>query len=98
MSCAESFIAESHPNGQSMWDSCRDTMDFVLSHPNGWDGLQQGRMREASTKAGIVGHTALDNKRIQFVTEGEASLHFCVDGGFTSGAIKASPVVSAVLV
>jgi hypothetical protein len=65
-----------------------DHTDFVLTHPNGWEGAQQGMMRTAAVQAGLI----LDNEdghgHLSFVTEGEASLHFCVQSGLTTDAIK----------
>lgn len=52
---------------------------FILCHPNGWKGAQQGRMREAAIKAGLVPDTKEGRNRVQFVTEGEASLHYCIE-------------------
>lgn len=54
---------------------------FVLSHPNGWEGAQQEKMRRAAVLAGLVPSDEEAGSRISFVTEGEASLHFCLRSG-----------------
>ncbi|KIL56475.1 hypothetical protein M378DRAFT_89248, partial [Amanita muscaria Koide BX008] len=60
------------------WDSVERNIDFILSHPNGWEGKQQSQMRKAAVAAGLVDKSeALE--RISFVSEGEASLHFCLN-------------------
>ncbi|KAM6497434.1 hypothetical protein JOM56_007907 [Amanita muscaria] len=60
------------------WNSVEKNMYFVLSHPNGWEGKQQSQMRKAAIAAGLVDRSeALE--RISFVSEGEASLHFCLN-------------------
>jgi hypothetical protein len=60
------------------WSSIERNTYFVLTHPNGWEGKQQSQMREAAVAAGLVDRsTAAD--RVTFVTDGEASLHFCLD-------------------
>ncbi|KAM6497431.1 hypothetical protein JOM56_007904 [Amanita muscaria] len=60
------------------WDSVERNIDFILSHPNGWEGKQQSQMRKAAIAAGLVDKSeALE--RISFVSEGEASLHFCLN-------------------
>ncbi|KIL56473.1 hypothetical protein M378DRAFT_469085 [Amanita muscaria Koide BX008] len=60
------------------WDSVERNIDFILSHPNGWEGKQQSQMRKAAIAAGLVDKSqAL--QRISFVSEGEASLHFCLN-------------------
>lgn len=86
--CTKKFITETHPNGDSLWDSFGDRIDFVLSHPNGWEGLQQGKMRQAAIHAGLIPDTDGGHSRVHFVTEGEASLHYCINSGLTSNAIK----------
>jgi hypothetical protein len=60
------------------WNSVEKNTYFVLSHPNGWEGKQQSQMRKAAIAAGLVDKSeALE--RISFVSEGEASLHFCLN-------------------
>lgn len=86
--CAKKFITETHPNGNSLWNSLDDRIDFVLSHPNGWEGLQQGKMRQAAIHAGLVPDSDAGHSRVHFVTEGEASLHYCIHSGLASNVIK----------
>jgi hypothetical protein len=68
------------PDGANLWASVEDRIIYVLSHPNGWEGLPQSSMRQAAVEAGLVTDTDAQD-RIHFVTEGEASLHFCVNNG-----------------
>ncbi|PFH47733.1 hypothetical protein AMATHDRAFT_151430 [Amanita thiersii Skay4041] len=65
--------------GVPFWNSLESSIDFVLSHPNGWEGKQQAEMRHAAVMAGLVPNEEEGKKRISFVTEGEASLHFCLN-------------------
>jgi hypothetical protein len=81
--CAKTFIIESHPSGIAYWKSFKDNIDFVLSHPNGWEGQQQAQMRKAAVTAGLVANNESAQSHIQFVTEGEASLHYCVNHGLS---------------
>ena len=53
--------------------------NFVLGHPNGREGKQQYEMRPAAIAAGLVANESEVTKRISFVTEGAASLHFCLN-------------------
>jgi molecular chaperone DnaK (HSP70) len=85
--CARDYIQESHANGEAVWRSFEGQMDFVLSHPNGWEGAQQSQMRRAAVVAGLIRDTAEGHSHIQFVTEGEASLHFCVGSNLSADAI-----------
>ncbi|KIL60579.1 hypothetical protein M378DRAFT_83567 [Amanita muscaria Koide BX008] len=60
------------------WKSVKRNTYFVLSHPNGWEGKQQSQMRKAAIAAGLVDNSEA-SERISFVSEGEASLHFCLN-------------------
>lgn len=82
--CARRYIQESHASGDLLWDSVKDRIDFILTHPNGWEGLQQSKMRQAAVRAQLVPDSAAGRSRIHFVTEGEASLHFCLDSGLAT--------------
>ncbi|KIY64131.1 hypothetical protein CYLTODRAFT_425491 [Cylindrobasidium torrendii FP15055 ss-10] len=82
--CTRKYIMDTTFNGTSYWASLKDNIDFVLTHPNGWEGQQQQSMRKAAVQAGLV-RQADSYDRIRFVTEGEASLHFCIGNGTLSG-------------
>src|SRR6266550_3239859 len=65
--------------GDSIFESVGANIDFVLSHPNGWEGKQQSEMRRAAIAAGLVKDMSEALEHIGFVTEGEANLHFCLN-------------------
>jgi len=65
--------------GDDIWESVGTNIEFILSHPNGWEGKQQSEMRRAAITAGLVANASEATDRISFVTEGEASLHFCLN-------------------
>jgi len=67
----------SEPNGELRWNSVSNDIELVLSHPNGWGGPQQAKLRTAAVQAGIVPDTPAGRSRVHFVTEGEASFCFC---------------------
>ncbi|KAF9262594.1 hypothetical protein L218DRAFT_980444 [Marasmius fiardii PR-910] len=75
--CAKNYICETIPD-PSFWSSIENNIDFILSHPNGWEGAQQFSMRRAAIKAGLIPDTPKGRARLTFVTEGEACLHFCI--------------------
>ncbi|THU88822.1 hypothetical protein K435DRAFT_830475 [Dendrothele bispora CBS 962.96] len=79
--CTKDFIIQSTPYGVSVWESVEDNIQFMLSHPNGWEGAQQSQMRRAAILAGLITGSKEDHGRVQFVTEGEASLHYCLNNG-----------------
>ena len=78
---ARTYIRESLANGDLVWETVKDEITFVLSHPNGWEGVQQNAMRKAAIRAGLIPDLRRGNERIVFVTEGEASLHYCLSKG-----------------
>ncbi|KAK0222690.1 hypothetical protein EDD85DRAFT_1028139 [Armillaria nabsnona] len=80
----KAFILETHQGAQAFWNSLEDYIEFVLSHPNGWQGAEQAKMRKALIDAGIVPDSDEGHTRVRFVTEGEASLHFCIRHGLAS--------------
>ncbi|KAJ7157441.1 hypothetical protein C8R46DRAFT_1226024 [Mycena filopes] len=86
--CAKLYITDHYPNGNVMWTQLERTMEFVLTHPNGWDGEQQSKMRTAAITAGLIPNTRDDWERIHFVTEGEASLHFCIMKGLATDPLR----------
>jgi hypothetical protein len=86
--CAKTYIQETHASGTDLWRSVETRIDYVLTHPNGWEGAQQGEMRTAAILAGLIPDTDEGHTRVQFVTEGEASLHFCIQSGLTTHAMK----------
>ncbi|KAF7362767.1 hypothetical protein MVEN_00626400 [Mycena venus] len=68
---------------------------FVIAHPNGWEGKQQSQMREAAVMAGLIPESDA-GERLRFVTEGEASLHFCIQNGLATEAINSGKGVVVV--
>lgn len=79
LQCTKKFFEESSPNGATQWANLIDTAHFIISHPNGWEGPQQTKLRKAAVLALLVPDTMEGRARIHFVTEGEASLHFCLN-------------------
>ncbi|RXW25662.1 hypothetical protein EST38_g138 [Candolleomyces aberdarensis] len=82
--CAKCYISETH--GAMLWESLEDEILYALTHPNGWEGSQQASMRSAAIHAGFIPDTTEGRSRISFVTEGEASLRFCLSNGLTINA------------
>jgi hypothetical protein len=81
LKCASVYIQETHDNGPELWISVQDQIDFVLSHPNGWEDTQQNAMRQAAVFADLIPNTTAGHARLSFVTEGEAILHFSIQNG-----------------
>ncbi|KAF8602531.1 hypothetical protein BDV93DRAFT_545197 [Ceratobasidium sp. AG-I] len=70
----QTFFEKKVLGGRSIWGRLAPTMFIVLAHPNGWGTPEQGLLRRAARRAGMA---ASDNQ-ISFVTEAEASVHFCM--------------------
>jgi len=73
----KALFKTSESNGQSKWNSVLNGIELVLTHPNGWGGPQQAKLRTAAVQAGIIPDTPAGRSRVHFVTEGEASFCFC---------------------
>ncbi|KAG9103544.1 hypothetical protein FRC06_010029 [Ceratobasidium sp. 370] len=63
-------------DGSLIWGNYRSKMEFVIAHPNGWGIREQTFLRAAAIDAGFV--PASSPHKIRFVTEAEASVHFCI--------------------
>ena len=85
--CTKTYIRDTHASEPDMWASFENNIDFVFSHPNGWGG-QQRQIRRAAVLAGLVPDSPEGQARIRLVTEGEASLHYCLSTEKTAGSFK----------
>ncbi|KAG6901750.1 hypothetical protein C0995_008315 [Termitomyces sp. Mi166 len=81
------YIRETHYNGAALV-SLEYEREFVLTHPNGWEGAQQSQLRKAAVMGGLIPDTDDAKSRIHFVTEGEAGLHFCIRRGLTMQSLN----------
>jgi len=70
-------LESSEPNEKPRWDSISESIELVLTHPNGWGGPQKTHLRNAAVKADIVQDSPAGRSRVHFITEGEAGLRFC---------------------
>jgi hypothetical protein len=89
----KALFKATEPNGRLRWDSISNNIELVLTHPNGWGGPQQARLRTAAIKACIVPDTPVGHSRVHFVTEGEASFSFCASRTQAGRNLKASHTI-----
>lgn len=52
--CLKTFLSETHPSpygsgSDGFWKTLTGDVTFILSHPNGWGGLQQGHLKQVFT-------------------------------------------------
>ena len=84
----KALFISSDQNGEHRWNSVSRNIELVLTHPNGWGGPQQSQLRTAAVRAKIVPDTPEGHARVHFVTEGEASFHFCATHTQTGENLK----------
>ena len=89
----KALFKSSEPNGELRWGSISNSIELVLTHPNGWGGPQQTKLRTAAVKAGIVPDTPAGHSSVHFVTEGEASFSFCATQTQAGGNLKVCHIV-----
>ena len=93
--CARDFIQDTHVQGTDLWEAVEkeDTIHYVITHPNGWEGFQQNQLRDAAIIAGLVkGDEEEKGKpsRITFLTEGEAGFHYASWKGLLGDTVDVS--------
>ncbi|KZP05969.1 hypothetical protein FIBSPDRAFT_966852 [Athelia psychrophila] len=83
--CAKTYIKQT--SSSELWAEVANNIDFVLTHPNGWEGAQQAQIRCAAVCAGLVFDSPRGQSRLQLLTEGEARLHFCISNDLPSDSM-----------
>src|SRR5260370_4541007 len=63
--------------GEQIWRRLGPQATIVLAIPNGWEIEQQYVLRKAMQMSGILPEN-FDEDRLEFVTEGEASVHYAL--------------------
>lgn len=80
MAHTQAFFISRTPNGNALWTDLITKSSIILTHPNGWGLKEQAVLRRAAIQADLA--TQADaHQRIEFVTEGEASVHYCIYHG-----------------
>ncbi|KAI9572586.1 hypothetical protein HD554DRAFT_2202484 [Boletus coccyginus] len=72
--CFKTHIHEHHL--AFPWSSVENSIEFIFTYPNGWEGAQQRKYRRAIARAGLVPGTREGQSRVRMLTGGKASLHF----------------------
>ncbi|KAG8737707.1 hypothetical protein FRC10_007906 [Ceratobasidium sp. 414] len=73
----QSFFQDRIVDGSLIWENYRSQMEVVIAHPNGWGIREQTFLRAVAIEAGFT--SASSPYKIRFVTEAEASVHFCIN-------------------
>ena len=83
----KAFFEARTPNGATIWRQLIDDAEFVIAHPNAWSIAEQHVLRRAAIRADYVSVAQADS-RVRFVSEGEASVHFCIMHGNLAANLK----------
>jgi len=86
-SCAANYIKETHSDRSNLWKSVENDIEFVLSHPNGWEVAQLQEMQKAAILAGLIRDNTSGRARLTFVAEGEAILHYALRNDFHTNTL-----------
>ncbi|KAH7336871.1 hypothetical protein B0J17DRAFT_446061 [Rhizoctonia solani] len=74
----KAFFEDRILDGKQIWERYSPTMEVVIAHPNGWGIREQTFLRTAAVAAGFSTSDQAA-KKVRFVTEAEASVHFCIN-------------------
>ncbi|KEP46266.1 putative heat shock 70 kDa protein 12A [Rhizoctonia solani 123E] len=69
------------------WEELSRNLILVIAHPNGWGVQQQSRLRSAVVRSGFISQDE-SGKRVRFVTEAEASMHYILWKQFKSLKVR----------
>jgi hypothetical protein len=75
-----------------MWERYGPEMEAIIAHPNGWGIREQAFLRTAAVDAGLSSSDRAPTK-IRFVTEAEASVHFCSHYSNLAYTLQASQIL-----
>ncbi|KAG8922303.1 hypothetical protein FRC02_011956 [Tulasnella sp. 418] len=85
---AQTHFLEKMVGSKTIWKQVKNRVQYVLSHPNGWDTHQHSHLREAAILGKLIPDSDEGRSRIHFVSEGEASLHWCINEGLGRKNLK----------
>ncbi|KAH7325425.1 hypothetical protein B0J17DRAFT_681320 [Rhizoctonia solani] len=71
------FFEDRILDGKAIWERYSPEMEIVIAHPNGWGIREQTFLRKVAVDAGLS-TTDKAHRNIRFLTEAEASVHFCI--------------------
>jgi hypothetical protein len=74
---ARNFFESNNPNGAKIWERLEDQNIIILTTPNGWDTTQHFFLQEVAVEAKLISQKHVE-ERLEFVTEGEASVHYAL--------------------
>lgn len=93
----KTFFEDRIIDGSALWTRYRSTMEFIIAHPNGWGIREQTFLRNAAVEAGFTSQDVASS-RVRFVTEAEASVHFCIYHTNLGSRLQVSEALLVVLI
>jgi hypothetical protein len=73
---AKAFFQGSVKDGRSVWIDLYGSMEFIIAVPSTWGLDERLILLNASVQGGLVNSLASAQKRVHFMNEAEASIHF----------------------
>ena len=95
VSCVKSSLPDNHPTLRDTVPELLDSATSIIAHPNGWEGVHQTKLRNAAIYTELIPATPEGRSRVMFVSEGEASLHFCIHDGIVGRSMQVGVVCPA---
>ncbi|CAE6494346.1 unnamed protein product [Rhizoctonia solani] len=83
----EPFFKDRIVDGPTVWEGYKDSITFVIAHPNGWGIREQEFLRKAAIEGGLVGASNAKTQ-VRFVSEAEASVHYCLSHSNISSRLR----------
>ncbi|CAE6435925.1 unnamed protein product [Rhizoctonia solani] len=83
-------------DGKLIWGRYNSHMEVVIAHPNGWGIREQAFLRKVAVDAGFA-TSEKAQKNIRFLSEAEASVHFCIHHTNLGNRLQASRLIMFVL-
>ncbi|PWN39971.1 hypothetical protein IE81DRAFT_325981 [Ceraceosorus guamensis] len=80
--CVGEHIKTRHANAMELMCELAQSTSYVITIPNGWEAAQQAILRRCCVDAGLV--AAESAEAVKFVSEAEASIHFCSQSAASS--------------
>lgn len=82
----QSYLEDRIIDGPAIWRKYSPGMLIILAHPNGWATREQHFLKKVLRNVGPL----YKDCQVTFVTEGEASVHFCMFYSSMSSSLQVS--------
>lgn len=76
---AQKWFGENTLGGDGVWSRLSSSMEVVMGIPDGWDEHQCEVLKKAIVSSGVIGTKEEADKRVEFLRESEASVHFALE-------------------